>query len=266
LGETHELQQAQVSQPTKPEGPQLNQKDTPSKKKAWRFKFSPPVLASGAKRMKTGGNAMKQKPSTCLNVSLLLTAMTCPVGEASEAPDITITIHVYNYAAVSEKTLARAKEEAGRIFGNAGLTALWVDHALSAVDLRHPHHSTDSWDGTDYVLRLLTRSPETSSKNAMGEALSLDIANVFMNRVTEQATDGELSASRMLGHALAHEIGHLLLGDNSHSLGGGIMVAPWSKEDLQRMVKGGLLFTHQEVTRIQAELRHRSRSVRRVAD
>ena len=85
---------------------------------------------------------MKQKPLTSLNVSLLLAAMTCPAGEilASEAPDITITIHVYNYAAVSEKTLARAKEEAGWIFGNAGLTALWVEHALSAADLRHPHH------------------------------------------------------------------------------------------------------------------------------
>jgi hypothetical protein len=210
---------------------------------------------------------MKQKPLTCLNVSLLLAAVTWPVGAitASAPSGFTITIHVYNYAAVPDKTLARAKEDAGWIFGKAGLTALWVDHALSALDLRHPHHSTDSWDGTDYVLRLLTRSPETSSKNAIGEALSLDIANVFMNRVTEQATAGELSASRMLGYAIAHEIGHLLLGDNSHSLGG-IMVAPWSKQDLQRMVKGGLLFTHQEVTRIQAEVRHRSRSVRRVGD
>ena len=80
----------------------------------------------------------------------------------------------------------------------------------------------------------------------MGEALSLvEIANVFMNRVTEQAAIGEFSVSRMLGHAIAHEIGHLLLGDNSHSPGG-IMVAPWSKQDLWRMSKGKLLFTHQE--------------------
>ena len=86
----------------------------------------------------------------------------------------------------------------------------------------------------------------------MGEALSLEIANVFMNRVTEQAAVGELSASRMLGHAIAHEIGHLLLGHNSHSPGG-IMVAPWSKQDLWRMSKGDLLFTHQEIARIQAE-------------
>jgi hypothetical protein len=230
------------------------------------------VFASGSRfwgsEMKSGGNAMHQKHATCLNVGVLLAAVTWqPVGAitASAPSSFTITIHVYNYAAVPDKTLARAKEEAGRIFRNAGLTALWVDHALRAGDLRYPHYSTDSWDVTHLVIRLLTQSQEGSSNNAMGEALSLHIANVFMNRVTEQAAAGELSASRMLGHAIAHEIGHLLLGDNSHSLGG-IMVAPWSKQDLLRMVKGGLLFTHQEVTRIQSEVRHRSRSVRRVAD
>ena len=211
---------------------------------------------------------MNQKHSACLNLSLLLAALTCPAGEASvsKAPGFTITIHVYNYAGVSEKTLARAKEEACRIFGNAGLTALWVEHALTAADRRHPHHSTDSWDSTHFVLRLLTQSREGSSINAMGEALSLvEIANVFMNRVTEQAAIGELSVSRMLGHTIAHEIGHLLLGDNSHSPGG-IMAAPWTKQDLWQMSIGALLFTHQEVTRIQAEVMDRSRSVLRAAD
>ena len=211
---------------------------------------------------------MRQKQATCLSVSLLLAAVVWPAGaiSASAPPGFTITIHVYNYAAAPDKTLARAKEEAGRIFRNAGLTALWVDHALSAGDLRYPHRSTESWDGTHFVLRLLTLSREGSSINAMGEALSLvEIANVFMNRVTEQAAIAEVSVSRMLGHAIAHEIGHLLLGDNSHSPGG-IMGAPWSKQDLWRMSKGDLLFTHEEVTRIQAEVRHRAGSVVRVAD
>lgn len=205
--------------------------------------------------------------STCLGVGVLLSAFICPAGEASvsEKFGFTITIHVYNYAAVPDKTLARAKEEAGRIFRNAGLTALWVDHALRAGDLRHPHHSTDFWDDNHLVLRLLTQSQEGSSKNAMGEALSLEIANVFMNRVTEQAAVGELSVSRMLGHAIAHEIGHLLLGDNSHSTGG-IMLAPWSKRELGRMTKGHLLFTRLEVERIQAEVKYRSRTALRVAD
>ena len=197
---------------------------------------------------------MKQKHSTCLNVGFLLSTITCPAAaiSASETSDVTITIHLYNYAAVPEKTLAKAKEEAGGIFRNAGLTALWLDHALSVVDLRHPHESTDSWDRTHFVLRLLRRAREQSSKNAMGEAVSPEIADVFVNRATEQAAVGELSVSRMLGHAIAHEIGHLLLGYNSHSPGG-IMAAPWSRQDVCRISKGNLLFTQQEVARIQAE-------------
>jgi hypothetical protein len=39
LGETHETAANPSVPPTKPEGPQLDQKGTPSKKKAWRFKF-----------------------------------------------------------------------------------------------------------------------------------------------------------------------------------------------------------------------------------
>jgi hypothetical protein len=210
---------------------------------------------------------MNQKLTTCLCLCFLLSTITCPAEAipASETPAFTITIHAYNYAAVPEKTLARANEEAGRIFRNVGLRALWVDHVLSAGDLRHPHHSTQSWDGTHFVVRLLTQSREGLSKNAMGEALSRRIANVFMDRVTEVAVVGELSAGQVLGHAIAHEIGHHLLGDDSHS-SRGVMVARWSNQHVMRISKGDLLFTHQEVTRIQAEVRHRSRSVLRAAD
>jgi hypothetical protein len=89
----------------------------------------------------------------------------------------------------------------------------------------------------------------------MGEALSLvEIDNVFMNRVTEQAAIGELSVSRMLGHAIAHEIGHLLL-VTTPTLLVGLVAAPWTKQDLWHISKGALLFTQQEVKRTQEEVR-----------
>jgi hypothetical protein len=209
--------------------------------------------------MKAGGNAMNQK-STCLSAGMLLSALICPAGEASvpEKIGFTITIHVYNYAAVSEKTLARAKEETGRIFGCAGLTALWLDQPVEDGDLGRPGGPTASWDGTHFVLRLLTQSREGLAKYAVGEALSFRIANIFMNRVTEHLRIGALSAGPVLGHAIAHEIGHHLLGDNSHGLRG-IMVGNWSKQHLRHMSKGDLLFTHEEAARMQAEVKHRNR-------
>ena len=210
---------------------------------------------------------MSQKHATCLNISLLLAALTCPAGAtlAQETSAFRITIHVYNYAAVPKKTLVRAKDEGGQIFKVAGLTTQWLDHPVTSVDERNSHDSTDSWDGTHFVLRLFTLSRKGLNKNAMGEALSLRIANVFMDRVTEVAVVGKLSAGQVLGHAIAHEIGHHLLGDDSHS-SRGVMVARWSNQHVMRISKGDLLFTQQEVTRIQAEVRHRSRSVLRAAD
>ncbi len=189
-------------------------------------------------------------------------------GEAAvlEMSGFTITIHVYDYAAVPEKTLVRAKDECGRIFRHTGLTVLWVDHPVNeAGDRRRPQDSSDSWNDTHFVLRLLTQSRKGLAKYAMGEALSFRIANVSMDRVTQQLTVGELSAGQVLGHAIAHEIGHHLLGDNSHAPHG-IMVARWSKQHLRRISKGDLLFTQQEVKRMRDEVKHRSHSAVRVAD
>jgi len=209
---------------------------------------------------------MNQKCSAYLTIGLLLSAMIWPAAAASQQSADTITIHVYNYAAVQENTLARAKDEAGRIFGYADLRALWVDHTVNIPDdQRRPRGAREPWNDTHFVLRLLTQPRSELARYAMGEALSFRIANVFMNRVTGHLTVRELSAGQMLGHAIAHEIGHHLLGDNSHAPQG-IMVAKWKKRDLRRMAKGDLLFTGQELKRIQETVKSRSRSPVRLSD
>jgi hypothetical protein len=45
----------------------------------------------------------------------------------------------------------------------------------------------------------------------------------------------------LLGSVIAHELGHLLLGEHSHS-SGGLMQAHWRSEQLKRMEMGNLLF------------------------
>jgi hypothetical protein len=57
----------------------------------------------------------------------------------------------------------------------------------------------------------------------------------------------------ILGHVAAHEIGHLLLGTNSHSPGG-IMRAHWRMEELARAKKGLLLFTKSQSHRMTEKL------------
>jgi hypothetical protein len=52
---------------------------------------------------------------------------------------------------------------------------------------------------------------------------------------------------------MAHEIGHLLLGSNSHSATG-IMRAQWSRKDLQRASLEILRFTPAQAERIRADV------------
>ena len=175
---------------------------------------------------------MNQKHATCLNLSLLLATLTCPAGaiSASETSAFTITIHVYNYAAVPEKTLARAKDEGGRIFRGCGSDSSMgrpPSHVLLIYDIR----TIQLIPGTALTLFYGCSRCHEKGQTRMRWARHCPcrIANVFMNRVTELAVVGELSAGQVLGHAIAHEIGHHLLGDDSHSPRG-IMVAPWSNQ------------------------------------
>jgi hypothetical protein len=57
----------------------------------------------------------------------------------------------------------------------------------------------------------------------------------------------------LLGHAMAHELGHLLLGSNSHSLTG-LMCANWLTKDLIHMEQGGLLFSEEQSLKMKAKL------------
>jgi len=55
---------------------------------------------------------------------------------------------------------------------------------------------------------------------------------------------------------IAHEIGHLLLGPNSHSPSG-IMQARWEAEQVQQLLKGALVFDKRQAARIQEEVQRR---------
>src|SRR5262249_60671850 len=91
-----------------------------------------------------------------------------------------------------------------------------------------------------------------ASPTALGEALPCGlgregcIASVFLDRVQEFANRSGISPHEVLGYAMAHELGHLLLGANSHS-NRGLMQARLPNRDIQR---GDLLFTPNETAAI----------------
>jgi len=76
-------------------------------------------------------------------------------------------------------------------------------------------------------------------------------------RIETLAADGDASLPDILGHAMAHEIGHLLLGP-SHSPAG-IMRAEWTRKDLESAARNELSFTPQQMELLRASVYHAKR-------
>ena len=144
-----------------------------------------------------------------------------------------ITVAVIDFAHVAVETRTRAEREAGRILADAGITVLWVD-----ID---PDSPTEL-PVRAIVLRLESTAGPKHDPKAIGVALAPDTgdgfyATIFFDRVRERAADTVLIESganlaTVMGHAIAHEIGHLLLGTNSHS-GSGLMSAVWTVSEVR---------------------------------
>jgi hypothetical protein len=77
-------------------------------------------------------------------------------------------------------------------------------------------------------------------------------ANVFAERAKEMGGSTE-SLRVILGDLMAHELGHLLLGQPGHSVAG-IMRAQWQTRELQRAVEGTLFFLPEQAQTIRAQV------------
>jgi hypothetical protein len=82
------------------------------------------------------------------------------------------------------------------------------------------------------------------------------VAYVFYDQ-SEQFTP--LFRARFLGHVMAHEMGHLLLPQYSHSARG-LMRAQWSREDLELAQYGRLGFTPEQTRLIRLKITNMSSS------
>ena len=172
-----------------------------------------------------------------------------------------IKLRIYNYG-ISRTLLLRSEGEATAILNHAGLAVGWVDCPLSAEEFGSYPDCLNTMGGTDFTVRILTMRDAqriAMHRDAMGEALeclgdhSGCSAYIFYREVQELARDWDASESELLGHALAHEIGHLLLGANSHS-SEGIMRANWRQQELNTIARAHLFFTDEQSKRMCAEV------------
>ena len=168
-------------------------------------------------------------PGFCLIVSLAAYA------EASDGTKTEtcakISVQVANSAGVPSATLARGQAETGRIFHEVGLVIEWETYRVSKRVAGCP---------VRLIVSILHHATVFASDMALGSSGSVVHALVFWDRIVELAqTSG--STDVILGHAMAHEIGHLLMGAQHSQIG--LMRPRWDKGDIRTAARGRLRFT-----------------------
>jgi hypothetical protein len=96
-------------------------------------------------------------------------------------------------------------------------------------------------------------SPDSLGFTLLSNAGESIMASVFYDRIREMSSPPRAATPVLLGRAMAHEIGHLLLGANAHSRSG-IMRAHWSDQDLTMGTRGEFLFTAEQSRRMKTRL------------
>jgi len=187
-----------------------------------------------------------------------VTAIAQGAREAA-APNPEITISVHDYADVPPLRLAAAQLEARRIFGLAGVETVWLS-CSPKLEKSEPG-GCSLVDATHLVLKILsgkTNAHIRDRADVLGNALLADngtgyYAYAFLDHIE---TVEQHRGFAVLGYVLTHEIGHLLLGSNSHSVSG-IMSPHWNDQELRLISEGKLLFLPNETRRLRERLKSR---------
>jgi hypothetical protein len=174
-------------------------------------------------------------------LALILT--TVPAFAKTPVCAIPITVRLFEYVNLPASARNDLTANARRVLGQAGIAVEFVECYSGGVETSGPP-CTGPFGPSDVVLRIV--EPKLAAKGEqLGYAAMTSqggaYITVFINPVQQKARIGNLSNGAFLGHAVAHEIGHLLLGANSHS-SAGIMRPKWRPVDEEWMVKGALLF------------------------
>jgi hypothetical protein len=144
-----------------------------------------------------------------------------PVETVTAAPEASpaIELQIVDRAGVSATELAEAQAETARIFDLAGIGVLWVEQA--PISAGAPIRFT--------IVLGSGQASDTASaarnQHVLGAAMRpAGRAYVYVDRVRQRASDRQVPVALLLGRAIAHEVGHLVLPNDGHS-SSGIMAA-----------------------------------------
>ena len=170
-----------------------------------------------------------------------------------------VNVNVYNDANLPHETLVRAEDRAGIVLRAAGVHVEWVNPGREGgvPGSSRPPQDYGCCDPGNFSIRIVAHSLTLADWTFGVSFLGADgygrYSDIFYATADQLSRSAHVSLPNVLGHVIAHELGHLLLGTNAHSATG-IMRPRWSTPELQSLAMGRLLFTPQQSQRMQAGL------------
>lgn len=178
-----------------------------------------------------------------------------------------LAVLAYDYTALPPDILHAAENRASAIFRPTGIELSWLNCSPGG-ESGHPicpESPLAPRVAVNLVHRLEDYSPWVS-RSALGFSVmggrgeNSAISYVSPDRVKVLSGATNSSEGEVLGLAIAHEIGHLLLERDGHTLRG-LMRASWGTKDLQEAAALG--FTPRQAKLLRTALAERFRSFRR---
>ncbi len=172
------------------------------------------------------------------------------LARAREAPPVVLALSVFNDAAAPGDVLEQAERRVGQILARAGIEVEWLDCSIAGAHVADQFEKPSACSSIAYPAHLslrIVRSGKSVKEEISGEAFADaegkgTYINLYYAHLVKANTLGLLGDGELLGCVMAHEIGHLLLGTDSHGREG-IMQSRWENAQLRSAVKGELQFT-----------------------
>jgi hypothetical protein len=177
-------------------------------------------------------------------------------SEQSPSPGQQLKVRLYNLAGVTPSVLNSAAAEASAIFARVGVALVWELGDSDAEEAHTEDRSSSAFARTyrmrnpgvrGYVAVRIGRNmsghtPARALGVSLPDALAGVSSTIFEDRIESLCKSDGLDLAVVLGHVIAHEMGHVLLGSPEHAVTG-IMRARWGKTDFDQAAMGLLRFS-----------------------
>ena len=180
--------------------------------------------------------------------------LTIPVDAQGPVPT-EIVIRIYDAFGLPAAEISTIRQIAGAILGSTHTRITWRECRPQNSRGEEGDTCADTLPPLEVVVRLVTGPSARGGPTVLGESLvdreiaKGTLSTVFADRVTTVARQVGLPRAVLLGRALAHEVGHLLLGTTTHTQTG-LMRADWSAVALRSGTNQDWTFSPDQAARI----------------